>query len=137
MAWLIDTNVLSELRKGARSDQGVRAWFEQVDDSDIYTSVLVIGEIRRGIELIRRRDPSSASTLEQWLQRLRESFDDRILSIDATIADRWGSLNVPDPVATVDGLLAATALVHNLTLVTRNTRDIKSTGAETLDPFMC
>jgi hypothetical protein len=134
VTWLVDTNVLSELRKGERADPGVRAWFEQARDEDLFTSVLVLGEIRRGIESIRRRDVSSALAIEQWLARLTSSFADRILPIDARIADRWGALNVPDPVPTVDGLLAATALVHDMVLVTRNVRDVASTGVRLLDP---
>lgn len=135
MSWLVDTNVLSELRKGARADAGVRRWFEDADEAELFTSVLVVGEVRRGIESIRRRDARSAKTLEQWLLRLTESFADRVLPIDAAVADRWGALNVPDPLPTVDGLLAATALVHQLTVVTRNVRDVQRTGVACLDPF--
>lgn len=135
MSWLIDTNVLSELRKGDRMDRGVRAWIEGVDVDDLYTSVLAIGEIRRGIEGLRRRDPASASAIEQWLLRMLESFDERVVPVDARVADRWGVLGVPDPLPVIDGLLAATALVHGLTLVTRNVRDVAATGVATLDPF--
>ena len=134
MSWLIDTNVLSELRKGERADDRVRSWFEEVDDAELFTSVLVLGEIRRGIESIRRRDEPSALALEQWLVRLAMGFGERVLPIDVRIADRWGSLNVPDPVPTVDGLLAATALVHDLVLVTRNVRDVATIGVRVLDP---
>lgn len=134
MSWLVDTNVLSELRKGDRADAGVRSWFEAARPEELYTSVLVLGEVRRGIESIRRRDAASARALEHWLARLTGGFADRILPVDARVADRWGMLNVPDPVPTVDGLLAATALVHDLVLVTRNVRDVASTGARVLDP---
>ena len=134
MSWLIDTNILSELRKGARAQEGVRDWFAAAEDADLFTSVLVLGEIRRGIESIRRRDTSAALALEQWLARLNTSFTDRVLPVDAQVADTWGSLNVPDPLPTVDGLLAATAIVHDLVLVTRNTRDVARTGARVLDP---
>lgn len=135
MKVLVDTNVLSELRKGPRADRGVRQWFEATADDDLFTSVLVLGEIRRGVELVRRRDPSGAAALEQWLLRMSETFGDRVLAVDAPVADRWGALNVPDPVPTVDGLLAATALVHDMTLVTRNVKDIARTGAPALNPF--
>lgn len=135
MSFLVDTNVLSELRKGRRANRGVRAWFAAVDDADLFTSVLVIGELRRGIASIRRRDAAGAAALEQWLSRLTESFADRILPIDVAVADRWGALNVPAPLPTVDGLLAATALVHGLTVVTRNTRDVRRTGIALIDPF--
>jgi predicted nucleic acid-binding protein len=134
VTWLLDTNIVSELRKGERGDPGVRAWFTEVDDSQLFTSVLVLGEIRRGIESIRRRDASGALALEQWLVRVAVGFGDRVLPIDARVADRWGALNAPDPIPTVDGLLAATALIHGLTIVTRNVRDIARTGARTLDP---
>lgn len=134
MSWLIDTNVLSELRKGARADPGIQAWFAAADDQDLYTSVLVLGEIRRGIESIRRRDRPSALAIEQWLVNVAVGFGERILPVDVMVADRWGRLNVPDPIPTVDGLLAATALVHDLVLVTRNVRDVSNTGARVLDP---
>lgn len=134
MSWLLDTNVVSELRKGDRADARLRSWFAGVDDADLFTSVLVLGEIRRGIESIRRRDPSGAMAIEQWLVRMAMSFGERVLTIDVRVADRWGTLNVPDPIPTVDGLLAATALVHDLTLVTRNIRDVAGTGARTFDP---
>ena len=134
MSWLLDTNILSELRKGERANPGVRDWFVGVGDDDLFTSVLVLGEVRRGIESIRRRDVPSAIALEQWLDRLAGDFADRVLPVDARVADRWGALNVPDPVPTVDGLLAATALVHDLALVTRNVRDVQRTGVRVLDP---
>jgi len=134
VSWLVDTNVLSELRKGDRANGGVRAWFAEARDDELFTSVLVLGEVRRGIESIRRRDRSAAIALEQWLARLATTFSDRVLPIDGQIADRWGVLNVPDPIPTVDGLLAATALVHDLVLVTRNTRDVERTGVRLLDP---
>ena len=134
MTWLLDTNIVSELRKGDRADRRLRIWFADVDDGAVFTSVLVLGEIRRGIESIRRRDEASAVALEQWLIRLALGFGDRVLSVDARVADRWGALNVPDPVPTIDGLLAATALVHDLTLVTRNLKDVATTGARVFDP---
>jgi predicted nucleic acid-binding protein len=135
VSWLVDTNVLSELRKKERADANVRAWFAAALEPEIFTSVLAVGEIRRGIELIRRRDPTSALALDQWLHRLVEHFQERILPVDREVAERWGRLCVPDPVPTVDGLLAATALVHDLTLVTRNTKDVVRTGVRYLDPF--
>jgi toxin FitB len=134
VSWLVDTNILSELRKGERANGGVRAWFADAGENELFTSVLVLGDVRRSIESIRRRDVASALALEQWLMRLTTSFTDRVLPVDARVADRWGRLNVPDPVPTVDGLLAATALVHDLVLVTRNVRDVRHTGARLLDP---
>lgn len=135
MRYLLDTCIVSELRKGERADPGVRSWLSSAGDGDLFTSVLVLGEIRRGIESIRRRDAGSASALEQWLARMTETFADRLLPVDAVVADRWGAMNVPDPVPAIDGLLAATALAHDLVLVTRNVRDVERTGAQLLDPF--
>jgi toxin FitB len=135
LSWLLDTNVVSELRKGDRAHPGVIAWHRRAHGEDKYLSTLTLGEIRRGIESIRQRDEPSALALEQWLSRLREGFSGRILTVDAAIADRWGALDVPDRLPVVDGLLAATALVHGLTLVTRNVRDIERTGVQYLDPF--
>jgi len=133
--YLLDTNVLSELRKGARADSGVRSWFEGSIEDELFTSVLVFGELRRGVESVRRRDPTGAVALEQWLMRMAETFGDRVVRIDARVADRWGSINVPDPLPTVDGLLAATALVHEMILVTRNVRDVARTGVAVVNPF--
>ena len=134
MTWLVDTNILSELRKGDRANEGVRTWFAEAEDAGLFTSVLVIGELRRGVESIRRRDAVAAIALDQWLTGLATGFGDRILPVDRSVAERWGRLNVPDPLPTVDGLLAATALEHDLILVTRNTRDVRRTGARVLDP---
>ena len=134
MTWLLDTNIVSELRKGERANPGLRAWFAEAEEESLFTSVLVVGELRRGIESIRRRDAPSALALDHWLAGLTDGFADRILPVDRAVAEQWGRLNVPDPVPTVDGLLAATALVHGLTLVTRNTRDVVRTGVSVLDP---
>ena len=135
MSWLLDSNVLAELRKGPRAYPPVMAWFAATHEAELFTSVLVLGEARRGVESIRRRDRVAAQALEQWLLRLRETFADRVLPVDDDIAERWGALNVPDPVPAVDGLLAATALVHDLTLVTRNVRDVERTGVRLYNPF--
>jgi predicted nucleic acid-binding protein len=135
VSWLLDSNVLAELRKGPRANASVMAWFAATDEADLFTSVLVLGEARRGVESIRRRDAVAAQALEQWLLRLRETFADRVLPIDEDVAERWGTLNVPDPVPAVDGLLAATALVQDLTVVTRNVRDMERTGARLFNPF--
>lgn len=135
MRWLLDSNVLAELRKGPRANPSVMAWFAATDEAGLFTSVLVLGEARRGVESIRRRDQVAAQALEQWLLRLRETFADRVLPVDNNIAERWGALNVPDLVPAVDGLLAATALVHDLILVTRNVRDVERTGVRLYNPF--
>lgn len=135
MSYLLDTNVISELRKGERANPGVASWFADVADEEIFLSVLTIGEIRRGVESVRRRDPDSAAALDSWLARLSEAHRDRIVPLDRPIAEEWGRMNVPDPLPVVDGLLAATARILGLTLVTRNTADVEGTGIELLDPF--
>ncbi|MBK7953624.1 MAG: type II toxin-antitoxin system VapC family toxin [Candidatus Accumulibacter sp.] len=136
MGFLIDTNVLAELRKGERGDPGVQAWYAGISSSDIYVSVIVLGEIRRGAELLRRRDPIAAVRLDVWLTTLRTSVGNRLLPISQEVADCWGHLGIPDPLPVADGLLAATALVHDLVLVTRNTRDVERSGVEMLNPFI-
>src|ERR1044071_136106 len=133
MSFLVDTNVISELRKGERANAKVRTWFRSVDHAELYLSVLVTGELRQGVEGLRRRDPAAAAKLDRWLHELVERHADRMLPVDAAVAERWGRLNVPDPIPAVDGLLAATALVHSLTLVTRNVRDVRRTGVRHLD----
>ncbi|MFL5896958.1 MAG: type II toxin-antitoxin system VapC family toxin [Solirubrobacterales bacterium] len=135
MSYLLDTNVISELRKGRRADAKVRAWFGGLADEEIYLSVLTIGEIRRGVENVRRRDPDSAAALDSWLARLGEAHRDRILPVDRAIAEEWGRMNVPDPRPVVDGLLAATAKVAGLTFATRNVADVEGSGVELVDPF--
>ena len=135
MRYLLDTNIISELRKGRRADEGVRFWMEATPASSLWVSVLVLGELRRGVEALRRRDPVSADVLEVWLRAQASMHAGRVLPVDEEVADRWGRLNVPDLVPTVDGLLAATALVHGMTVVTRNTRDFAPTGVELLNPF--
>lgn len=104
MSYLLDTNVISELRKGERAKPSVFDWFDGVADQEIHLSVLTIGEIRRGVESVRRRDPASAAALDSWLSRLTEAHRDRILQVDRAIAEEWGRMNVPDPLPVVDGL---------------------------------
>jgi predicted nucleic acid-binding protein len=135
VSFLLDTNVVSELRKGRRSNTGVSRWFSSVDERDLQLSVLVVGELRQGVERIRRRDATAAQRLDRWLVALVEGFSDRILPIDARVADIWGVLNVPDPLPAVDGLLAATAIAHDLTFVTRNERHVARTGVRLINPF--
>lgn len=135
MKYLVDTNVLSEIRKGARCNQGVLAWYATVTDDDLCLSVLVLGEIRKGLERLKSRDPSQARALEEWLGNVTAAFGDRALPVDAAVADEWGRLNGIRPVPVIDGLLAATAKVHDLTLVTRNAADVKGLGASVLNPF--
>lgn len=135
-SFLLDTNVVSEFRKGDRADEGVRAWLTDRDDDDeIWLSVLVVGELRRGEASIRRRDEAAADAIGAWIDRLVDDFSDRILPVSLGAAIRWGLLNVPDPVPTIDGLLAATALENALTLVTRNVADVARTGVDVINPF--
>jgi predicted nucleic acid-binding protein len=135
VSYLIDTNVISELRKKDRTDPNVAAWYATVNDEDLYLSVLVLGEIRQGIERARTSDSEKAATLDRWLAQVRSAFGRRVLPITVSVAEEWGRLNRNRPLPTVDSLLAATARVHGLTLVTRNLADIIDTGVEYLDPF--
>lgn len=134
MMYLIHTNVLSEMSK--RSPHGgVGAWFESVQAEQLWVSVLVLGEIRAGIVNRARRDARAAARLGAWLDRIVAEHKSRILAVTRKVADVWGPLNVPDKLPAIDGLLAATAIVHDLTLVTRNVRDVARTGVRVLNPF--
>lgn len=135
MGYLIDTNILAELRKRERGDERVRSWVKSVNAADLYLSVLVLGEVRSGIERLRRRDPIGAASLETWLSRVEVGFGTRIIPVSREVAETWGRMTVPDPLPVIDGLLAATAKVHGLTLVTRNTKDVIRTGVALLNPF--
>lgn len=135
MSLLLDTNVLSELRKGARANARLRGWFGSVSTEEIHLSVLVIGELRRGIELVRRRDVRQAAALERWLTRVVTDHAERILPIDGRVAEEWGRLTATRPGSVIDTLMAATALVHGLVLVTRNLKDVAWTGVRCLNPF--
>ena len=136
MSYLVDTNVLSEWRKGARANAGVVSWFEEVADDEIHLSVLTVGELRRGINSIERRDAVTARVLGGWLRGIVEGFHERLVPIDQAIAEEWGRMNVAHSLPVVDSLLAATAKVHGLTLVTRNTKDVARTGIHCLNPFV-
>lgn len=135
MDYLIDTNILSELQKGQRTHPNVLQWYAATPSETLYLSVLVIGEIRQGIERLQRRDPEQAARLEHRLHSISDSIQARILPVTAAIAQRWGRLNGLDPLPVIDSLLAATALEHNLILVTRNVRDIQRTPVRWFNPF--
>jgi hypothetical protein len=133
--FLLDTNVISEIRKRERADANVVRWVDRTPVAEIGTSVIVLAEIRRGIELKRRRDAAQAKLLDRWYAQMRTRLGDRVLPIDEPIAQAWATLSIPDPLPLIDGLLAATAKVHGLTLVTRNVADIARTGVPCQDPF--
>lgn len=134
MTYLLDTNVISELRKRS-PNRAVASWFESVSGADLYLSVLVVGEVRQGIERLRRRDPSQAKVFERWLSTLKRDFADRVLPITPPIAEAWGRLNAERPLPVVDSLLAATALVHGLTFVSREADRLERTGIALLNPW--
>ncbi len=133
--FLIDTNVISEIRKGQRANIAVRAWFKKHEQSAQFLSVLTIGEIRRGVEQIRSKDPIKASVFENYLSEILVIFDGRILSIGMEEAEIWGRLNAIETLPEVDGLMAATAIVHDLVVVTRNTKDFHRSGAKVINPW--
>ena len=135
MSFLLDTNVISELRKGARADRNVAAWFQMLNDGDIYLSALTLGEIRKGVELLRRHDVLQATALEGWLNRITVEFADRVLAVDRLVADEWGRIAAQRSIPPIDALLAATAKVHGLIVSTRNEADFATTGAPSLNPF--
>ena len=136
--YLVDTNVISEARKGSRANPGVRAFFAAASEQEqpLYVASITIGELRRGVDLIRRRgDGAQADALEQWLAGLLEAYGDRVLVLDAEAAQLWGRLRVPHPEHALDKQIAAIALLHDLTVVTRNTADFLPTGVALLNPF--
>ena len=134
--FLLDTNVISEIRKGRHSNRKVSNWYAGAGEPQLFISSLTIGEIRNGIELVRRRrDAAQAGTLEAWLQTVIQRYSGRVLTVGAAVADTWGQLSAIRPVPVIDGLLAATAIVHDMTLVTRNVSDVAGLGVRLLDPF--
>lgn len=135
MTYLLDTNILSELRKPeARRNKGLTDWLSKVQSDDLFLSVLVVGEVRKGIERVRAGDPKQARALEEWLAQVEVFYSDRILPITTPIATRWGRAQVGRNYPVIDGLMAATADEHNLQLVTRNTQDLA--GWPALHPLL-
>ena len=135
MRYLVDTNVLSELGKGARCHPGVAAWYRSVAPEALCLSALVIGELRAGVESLRRRNPGRAGRVDRALILAVDLFADRIIGIDRRVAERWGTLEGYQRTAVIDGLIAATALINGLIVVTRNVRDFAATGVGCLNPF--
>lgn len=135
MNFLVDTNVLSEIRKGDKCDSNVAKWFSSVGDEQVFISVLVLGEIRRGIETIRSRDPTRGRVFEQWLAELRDAYADRVLVVDQKVADEWGRMIARRNSDPVDVLLAATAKANGMTFVTRNVSHVVGLGADVANPF--
>jgi predicted nucleic acid-binding protein len=134
MAYLLDTCAISELRK-PQVNAGVASWMSGIEPDEAFLSVVTLGEIRRGIELSRSKDPKAAGTLERWLLGLESHYGERILPVTAAVADRWGRISPGQPLPVSDGLIAATGLEHKLTVVTRNVSDLQRSGVSTLNPF--
>ena len=137
--YLIDTNIISEIRKGEKANQGVRHFFDTAiqNNTQLYISSITVGELRRGVDLIYHRgDASQGRLLENWLNSILDNYQNNILSIDCEIALLWGRIRVPEHQHALDKLIAATALNYDLIVVTRNTKDFESTGVNLLNPFV-
>jgi predicted nucleic acid-binding protein len=134
MIFLLDTNIVSELRR-PRAHAGLIEWFDAQSASSLFLSIVTAGEIRQGIEQLRRRDARQAGLLDRWLYGLTQVYEDRLLYIDGPVADDWARMRARRSVPVMDAFIAATARVHGLTLVTRNVRDFASLGVTLLNPF--
>ncbi|MBM3570500.1 MAG: type II toxin-antitoxin system VapC family toxin [Alphaproteobacteria bacterium] len=134
MKYLLDTNILSETRR-RRPEARVLDWLRRADAASLHVSVLTLGEIAKGAAVIGRRDPAAGRALAAWLDGLREHYADRVVGIDAAIAETWGRMSAARPLPAIDGLLAASAQVLGMTLVTRNPRDIEGTGVPVFNPW--
>jgi len=136
--YMLDTNVVSEMRKirSGKADANVARWADSIDANDLYLSAITIQELEIGVLLIERRDPAQGAALRTWLEtHVLPAFDGRILHVDIVVARRAASLHVPDPRPIRDGLIAATALVHGMTVVTRNVADFESSGVSLFNPW--
>lgn len=135
MSYLLDTNIVSEVGKGTRASLPLVTWLGLVNSRDLYISVIVIAEVRRGIEMLRHKDPLQVRATERWLGMLVRDFDERIIPISVAIAEEWGRMNAIRTLPVLDGLMAATAKSMNLTMVTRNVRHFEGVGLQLLNPF--
>ncbi len=138
MTFVLDTNVVSELRKAktGRADENVVRWAANVPAASLYVSVVTVLELELGVLLAERRDPKQGALLRRWLdEHVLPAFDGRVLDVDTDVARRAAGLHVPDPKSDRDALIAAAALVHGMTVVTRNVADFEATGASVLDPW--
>ena len=134
MSFLLDTNAVSEVRR-KNPDAKVVRWFRQVDPSALYISVLTLGEIAKGAAMRATRDPTQASIFYDWLEIVRRNYADRTLDVDAAVAETWGRLAGERTLPVLDALLVATALVHNMTIVTRNVHNIAPAGVRIINPW--
>jgi len=135
VSFLLDTNVVSELRRGDAANPSVTDWFDGRSPRKLFLSAVTVGEIRQGIEQLRARDARQSGSLDRWLKGLVEFYEDRVLYVDGDVAEEWGRLRARRGAPVIDTLLAATARVHELTLVTRNTRDFRSLDVSVLNPW--
>ena len=135
VTFLADTNVLSELRKRERANERLRAWTASYGWGAICTSWIAIAEMKRGVALVAGRDPVQAASLDRWISELLDHLDDRVFSVERSVAEAWARLMAPKTRPSMDTLIAATALVHGLTLATRNVRDFAGSGIQVFDPW--
>jgi toxin FitB len=135
VSYLLDTNVLSEMRKQERANPHVLAFAERAGKANSHTSWIVVAEMRRGVGLVRRHDPLQANVLDAWIAEVLESLGDRVHPVDKRVAEKWAEIMVPNPRSPLDAFVAATALVHGLIIVTRNIRHFEGTGVQLLNPW--
>lgn len=133
MSFLLDTNVVSDLRKPAAS-VSLLEWFDQQPANQLFLSIVTVGEVRQGVEQLRKRNPRQAGVLDRWLNGLTQFYEDRLLYVDGSVIEEWGRMRARRSVPVMDALIAATAKVHGLTLVTKNIRDFADLGVALLNP---